>query len=214
MNDVKIKLCGMMREADIECANEVMPDYIGFIFANTRRKISYEDAAGFKHMLDNSIKAVGVFVDEDIYNVANLVNDDIIDIVQLHGNEDNDYISKLKGLCDREFDIIKAARVSMPKDIINVHKINADYLLFDAYSKSAPGGTGQSFEWNMIDTAYKSIHEDDRIPYFIAGGINIDNVEAALGLNSYGIDISSGIETDGKKDKTKMRDIVRRIRNV
>lgn len=214
MKDIKIKLCGMMRKEDIEAVNDIMPDYIGFIFANTRRKISYDKALAFKNMLNESIKAVGVFVDEEVSGVAKLVNDDIIDIVQLHGNEDNAYIAKLKSLCNKKSRIIKAARVRRAEDIIMVHDINADYLLLDAYSKSLPGGTGESFNWDMINSAYDSIPEYKRKPYFLAGGINIGNIDEAVSINPYGVDISSGIETEGMKDKTKMTEIVRRIRHV
>lgn len=214
MKDIKIKLCGMMRKEDIEAVNEIMPDYVGFIFADTRRKISYDKALAFKNMLNESIKAVGVFVDEEVSGVAKLVNDDIIDIVQLHGNEDNAYIAKLKSLCNKKSRIIKAARVRRAEDIIMVHDINADYLLLDAYSKSLPGGTGESFNWDMINSAYDSIPENERKPYFLAGGINIGNIDEAVSINPYGVDISSGIETDGIKDKTKMTEIVRRIRHV
>lgn len=214
MKDIKIKLCGMMRKEDIEAVNEIMPDYVGFVFANTRRKISYEKALFFKNTLDKSIKAVGVFVNEDILTVANLVNDDIIDIVQLHGNEDNAYIAKLKSICNKDFRIIKAARVRTADDIIMVHEINADCLLLDAYCKALPGGTGERFNWDMIDRAYDNIPENEKKPYFLAGGINIGNIDEAVSINPYGVDISSGIETDGMKDKTKMTEIVRRIRHV
>ena len=212
MADVKIKLCGMMRECDIMYANEAMPDYVGFVFAGEKRRISHDSAAAFRKILSDKIPAVGVFVDEDINVVAGLLNEGIINIAQLHGNEGSGYISDLKGMTGCR--VIKAVRVTSGDDITDAHKLDADYLLLDAYKKGMPGGTGESFSWDIINKAYHSIPEVERKPFFIAGGINTGNVCEAVSFGPYGVDVSTGIETDGHKDRDKMIEIVRRVRNV
>lgn len=212
MADVKIKLCGMMRECDIEYANEAQPDYVGFVFAGNKRRVSHDTAEKFRKKLSDNIKAVGVFVDEDVSAVAGLLKKGIIDIAQLHGSEDSEYIAELKRLAGCK--VIKAVRVSTGEEIKKAHKLDADYLLFDSYKKGIPGGTGETFRWDIIDRAYGAIPAEERKPYFLAGGINTGNVCSAAALSPFGIDISTGIETDGLKDRDKMIEIVRRVRNV
>lgn len=212
MNGIKIKLCGMTRECDIEYANEAKPDYVGFVFAGTKRKISHDTAKKFRKLLSDKIEAVGVFADEDIGVVAELLNEGTINIAQLHGGEDEKFISELKRMTGCE--IIKAVRVASEEDIICAHGTYADYLLFDAYKKGIPGGTGEMFKWAFIQRAYSVIQEEKWKPFFLAGGINIHNVRRAAAFNPCGIDLSSGIETGGFKDRDKMIGIVRRIRDV
>lgn len=212
MSGVKVKLCGMMRECDIEYANEAQPDYVGFVFAGTKRRISRDTAGELRKKLSDGIRAVGVFVDEDIDVVADMLQEGIIDIAQLHGSEDNDYIVKLKNMTGRR--VMKAVRVASEDDIVRAHKLDADLLLLDAYKKGIPGGTGETFRWDLIDRAYGAISDKEQKPFFLAGGINIDNVRDAVARDPCGIDISSGIETRGSKDRDKMIEIVRRIRDV
>ncbi len=200
----KIKICGMVRPCDIDYVNEANPDYTGFIFANTRRLITKQQAKEYKSRLNPSIKAVGVFVDDSIQKISEYANEGIIDIIQLHGHEDADYINKLKK--NTGCDIIKAIRVTDAGSIQLAKELPADYFLLDAYSKDSPGGTGTSFDWSLICELPK--------PFFLAGGLNPDNIEAALKLEPFGLDISSGVETNGFKDKNKMIEIVRRIKNV
>ena len=204
----KIKLCGMMRKDDISFVNEALPEYAGFVFADTRRRITGKDAARFRDILDDRIKAVGVFVNADIDYVVRLLEDDIIDIAQLHGDEDNDYILRLKELTGKP--VIKAIRVRDVNCIDNPDTHPADYFLMDAYVKGLPGGTGESFDWNIVDTYKKTSNK----PLFLAGGININNCQKAMNYEPFALDISSGIETDGYKDKDKIIEICRRIRNV
>ena len=200
----KIKICGMMRPCDIDYVNEAMPDYAGFVFANTRRLITKEQAKKYKARLNPSIRAVGVFVDEDIHKVTELANEGIIDLIQLHGHEDADYINNLKQYTDCE--IIKAIRVADADSIKRAENLPADYFLLDAYKKGLPGGTGLTFDWSLINEFSK--------PFFLAGGLNLDNIDNAALLEPFAFDISSGVETDGFKDKNKIIEIVRRIRNV
>lgn len=195
----KIKICGMMSTTHIEWVNEYKPDYVGFIFAKSRRQVSVELASQMKSILDKTIQAVGVFVNEDIKTVAKIANDGIIDVVQLHGDEDNEYIKTLRTLCS--VPIVKAIRVKEGYD----DRFDADYLLFDTFSKDAYGGTGKMFDKELLRGTDK--------PFFAAGGINIDNVSDVIkALNPYCIDVSSGVETDGVKDKDKIQNIIEMVR--
>lgn len=196
----KIKICGMMREEDIKYINEYKPDYTGFIFAKGRRRyISPETAKSFKSMLDPSIEACGVFVNEDVEYVAELANDNIFDIIQLHGQEDEAYISGLRELTDKP--IIKAFKISSTEDIDTAVKSSADYILLD----NGIGGTGDTFDWSL----FKQI---DR-PFFLAGGIGPDNAKESIELmNPYAIDASSSLETEGYKDKSKIAALIKAVR--
>ena len=187
----KIKFCGLKRPEDIKYANELKPDFIGFVFALGRKRTVDEDTAKeLKNLLDSDIKAVGVFVDEDVKKVAKLLNDGIIDIAQLHGSEDEEYIKTLRSLCSKE--IIKAVVIQSVDDIKRADESSADYVLLDSGT-----GSGLKFDWDLI----KEINR----PYFLAGGLNCDNIENALNiLNPYAVDVSSGIETEGLKDFDKM----------
>ena len=215
MNEIKVKLCGMMKMCDIEYANLAGADYVGFVFADTRRKISYEQAKSFKESLAD-IPAVGVFVDEEADEVCRLLTEDIIDIAQLHGSEDAAYIEKIRACTAKP--IIKAAKVRGREDVENVAGLDVDYLLLDTYRKGILGGTGECFDWDIIKEIRSENHDEPGCilgkKFFLAGGITAENVTEAIKLCPYGLDVSSGIETDGAKDKDKMIEIVRRIRHV
>ncbi|MDO5124174.1 MAG: phosphoribosylanthranilate isomerase [Eubacteriales bacterium] len=195
----KIKLCGLSRFCDIEAANELMPDYIGFVFAaKSKRYISPQKAAELKCRLESQIKAVGVFVNETPEQIAELLNKGIIDIAQLHGDEDEDYIWHLRELTDKP--IIKAFRIETAVDTLKAEQSTADYVLLDSGA-----GTGTVFDWNLIKTIKR--------PYFLAGGLSLHNVENAVKiLHPYAVDVSSGIETNGIKDKTKMAAFINAVR--
>lgn len=208
----KIKLCGMMRECDIEYANDAKPDYVGFVFADSRRRISRKQADLFKGNLSSDIATVGVFVDEDLSVVGSLLRDGIIDIAQLHGNEDIDYISRLKDLYNKP--IIKAVKVASSDDIAEAAKLPVEYLLLDTYKKGVLGGTGERFDWDIISGIKQGNGCIMGKPFFLAGGLSMDNISEASMVGSYALDISTGIEIDGYKDRDRMIEIVRRIRNV
>lgn len=197
----KIKICGLFRPEDIEYVNEALPDYIGFVFAKSRRQVTMEQAEKLRNDLNQVIESVGVFVNAPLDHVVSLLKNKIITMAQLHGNEDEAYIEQLKAqtLCP----IIKVIRVESAEDIINAQKIPVDYLLLD----HGAGGTGEAFDWKLIGRSSK--------PFFLAGGIHVDNVgEAIQSVRPYAIDLSSGVETDGVKDREKILEIVRRVRNV
>jgi len=197
----KIKICGLFRECDIDFVNEAMPDYIGFVFAKSHRQITKEQASIFKKRLNDNIISVGVFVDNKIEEIQKLYNDKIISVAQLHGNEDSDYILNLRK--NNNLKIIKAINLNTFKNIEQLENINADFLLFD----SGNGGTGKTFNWNTIPKIKKS--------FFLAGGLDINNIAQAIQtVNPYAVDLSTGVETNGVKDKQKILNIVRRVKNV
>ena len=193
----KIKICGLKRREDIEYVNKYQPDYIGFVFAGKKRKLTYDQVVDLKKYLTSSIQVVGVFVNEDISFVEKLVKEHVIDLVQLHGQEDQKYIQALKEKVD--VSIIKAIQIKN-EDSFNEHYDVDDYL-YD----HGTGGTGESFDWSMLKEVDK--------PVFLAGGINLLNIDDALKKNVYALDVSSGVETDGFKDEKKIKKIVRRVRN-
>lgn len=197
MKKMKIKICGLKRIKDIEYVNLFQPDYIGFVFAGKKRKISFEFAKTLKKHLSKNILCVGVFVDEEIDHIVSLVHDHVIDMVQLHGHEDESYIQSLKQKID--IPIIKAIQV-IDENSLNVH-FDVDYYLLD----NKTSGSGQTFNWSYIKTLDK--------PVFLAGGIDIQNLDEALKQNVFALDISSGVETDGKKDPKKIEEIIRRVKN-
>ncbi|MBQ8176552.1 MAG: phosphoribosylanthranilate isomerase [Oscillospiraceae bacterium] len=195
----KIKLCGLTRPYDIEYVNGLLPEYIGFVFApKSRRYISHEKAKQLRIMLDSRITPVGVFVDEKIEAVADLVKREIIDIVQLHGNESEEYIADLRKLT--ACPIIKAFRIESAENIEAADRCTADYVLFDS-----GGGTGTAFDHSLIQGVTR--------PYFLAGGLAPENVGTVIKmLHPFAVDASSSLETDGFKDKNKMTAFVKAVR--
>lgn len=198
----KVKLCGLTRPQDIQAANELLPDYIGFVFApKSRRYVTPEQAAELRGLLNPNLTAVGVFVNEPPKTVAELLDRGVIDIAQLHGTEDEEYISTLRALTDKP--LIKAFRIDTEQDIAAAENSTADYVLLD----SGNGGTGTVFDWSLIRRLKR--------PYFLAGGLTADNVGGAVAsLHPYAVDVSSGIETGGVKDETKMTRFVHAVRGV
>ena len=198
----KLKLCGLVRICDIEAANLLKPDYIGFVFAKkSRRYVAPRQARELRARLDKGISPVGVFVNESPEAIAGLVRSGIIEVVQLHGSEDEDFLRKLRELVSCP--IIKAFSVKTPQDVRIACESSADLILLD----SGGGGTGTVFDWNLL--------EPIRRPWFLAGGLSRENAADAIRrLSPYGVDVSSGIETDGVKDIQKMNDFVRAARDA
>lgn len=199
---MKIKICGLKRNEDIEYVNEALPDYIGFVFSKSRRQVTLQQAYDLKRDLNSRIKSVGVFVNEPQDMIAELAKNGIIDLAQLHGNEDNVYISKLREKTDGKVKIIKAMSISNEFSIDQINEIDADFFLLD----NGSGGTGKAFDYSLIKNKV-----NDRI--FLAGGINAGNIKNAVSLNPYCIDVSSGAESDGIKDREKIIKLVRSIRD-
>lgn len=190
---VKIKICGLRRQEDIEYVNALKPDYIGFILTDGfRRSIDTELAKALKASLDKSIKAVGVFVNDDIDKINSLVKDGTIDLVQLHANESAQYCKKINA------PVIKFFK---PEDFDKTDDYDTDYYLFDTGT-----GTGRAFDWSKIPQTSK--------PFFLAGGIDKENIKTAIKkIKPYCIDVSSSVETDGFKDYNKIKEIMEIVKN-
>lgn len=195
----RIKLCGLTRTEDISAANALKPEFVGFVFApKSKRYVSPRQALELKALLSLQIQAVGVFVNEETETVAQLLNDGVIDLAQLHGSEDELYIRKLRALTDRP--ILQAFRITSEQDVQRAERSIADHILLDAGA-----GTGTVFDWSLL--------RQIRRPYFLAGGLGPGNVERALELlHPYAVDISSGIETEGVKDPEKMAAFLAAVR--
>lgn len=196
----KVKICGLCRAEDIAAVNIALPDYVGFVFACSRRRVDKRTAAELRKRLDHRIKTVGVFVNNDAELISRLFRDGVINLAQLHGDEDENYIKSLKKSCNCP--VIKAIGVgttlpALPK--------NTDYLLFDTLSVQR-GGTGESFDWSLLKGVALS-------QFFLAGGLTVWNVSEAIStLTPYCVDVSSGVETDGIKDADKIYEFVRAVR--
>ena len=200
-SSVKIKICGLRRPEDIEAVNFFQPDYVGFIveFPKSFRSVTAEELNGLTAKLDKNITAVGVFVNAPEELPAQLLNEGIIGMAQLHGQEDEDYIRRLRKLTKKP--LIKAFSVRSEDDIKNAVKSSADYILLDQGS----GGTGKAFDWSLIQ-------EMNRL-FFLAGGIGPDNLERAIQeIHPYAVDLSSSVETDRWKDPEKIRQVVDIVR--
>lgn len=196
----KVKFCGLRRAEDIAYANELKPDYIGFVFwKNSKRYIAPETAKALKEQLDPTVKAVGVFVDEQPDIVAGLLSDGIIDIAQLHGGEDEEYIYALRSMTGAP--IIKAFKIRSADDSEAAKNSSADMVLLDSGY-----GTGKTFDWSLFSGLGR--------PFFLAGGISAENLREAIDrFHPYAVDLSSAIETDGFKDRAKMEKILQILRD-
>ncbi len=192
---MKIKICGLSRLCDVDFVNATLPDYVGFVFAKSRRQVSLEQAKILKNRLDGRIQAVGVFVNTSLDILEMAVTENIIDIVQLHGQEDDHAIEACKKRLPHT-KIIKALQVhdSIPK--------LADYVLFDA----PKAGSGKVFDWSRLPKTEKA--------FFLAGGIGLQNINQAMRQGAYAVDISSGAEVKGFKDKYLIEQLVRKVRHA
>lgn len=202
----KIKMCGLFRDEDIAYVNEIKPEYIGFVFyKKSHRYVDFETAKRLRSKLDNNIKAVGVFVNEDISFIKDLVKDNVIDVIQLHGNEDSEYIARLK---DDEIvgstPVIKAIQIK--DDSVSPEKLFSEFEpLVDFFLLDSGMGSGSSFDWKLVKEPAK--------PFFLAGGLSNENIEKAIKtVNPYAVDVSSGIETSKVKDFDKMKHFAHLVR--
>ena len=205
-----IKVCGLRRKEDIGYANILKPAYVGFIFAESKRQVTKEQAKDLKEMLDSNIKTVGIFVNEDIKKVIQIACMVDLDVIQLHGDEDENYIKrlkdklKLKNACK---EIWKDIRVKDKERLNDIDTLDVDGLLLDTYSKEAYGGLGETFNWDLV----KNLNLNKKL--ILAGGIDEENVEVAKStVKPDIIDVSSGIETKGFKDFEKMKLLIERGR--
>lgn len=212
---IHVKFCGIRREEDVKAVNRLRPDFAGFVFAKSKRQITAEAAAGLKKQLDSEIKTVAVLVNMPAEEAASLANKGIADLLQLHGDEDAEYIAALRKLTKAK--LIKAIRLQGNEADRTALKQaeQADFYLFDTFVANTYGGTGKTFSLSSL----KNLPIDK--PFFLAGGLDADNVVEIIGQvledttlfpYFYGVDVSGGIETDGYKDSVKMETFMRVLR--
>lgn len=217
---IKVKICGLRTLADVAAVNACLPEYAGFVFADTKRFVTDEQALAMRRALDKRIRAVGVFVDEPAEHVAALYRQEIIDAAQLHGDETEEYIRALKR--ENDITVIKAVRVQSAQQVSEHISREADYMLFDTYKKGLPGGTGERFSPDVLEEGLRqAIARGNPVkPYFLAGGLCAANIEEILGQQGrvtqgcFAVDVSSGVETDGVKDAEKIRAFVNLVRGT
>ena len=210
----KVKMCGISKVETIPAVVEAKPDYMGIVFAPSKRQVTVEQAKTLVEALHKqckeqndtvSIKTVGVFVNETLDNLVTIANEANLDVVQLHGDEDEAFIQSLKERTNVE--VWKAIQIRSAADAEAWIDSSADMLLFDAYHKDERGGTGDVFDWSCLDTFER--------PFMLAGGIDSTNVARAIRtVRPYGIDISSGIETNGVKDDEKITAFTKIVNSI
>lgn len=191
----KIKICGLSRPEHIQWANEVLADYIGFVFAPSRRMVTEEQAIGLSGLVDPRIQVVGVFVDAPLGRIVSLIDKNVINLIQLHGNETAEYIHALRRCTT--LPVIKALKAPSIDDFQSPSALAADYLLLD----SAQPGSGRCFDWSVAKACTK--------PIFLAGGLAVENLEAAIACcHPFAVDLSSTVEVAGRKDRRRMHEVV------
>lgn len=204
MQTTKIKICGLTRPEEIEAVNQYLPEYIGFVFAPSRRQVTGMQAEHLRGMLRQEICAVGVFVNAPEEEICRLVERGIIQMVQLHGQETPEQVRRLRERLEW-IPIIKAVCMEPGHGLDVWQQSEADYLLLDA----GAGGTGTTFDHDLLNQAGQITK-----PWFLAGGMNPDNApEAIARFGPYGIDVSSGVETGGRKDRRKIESMIRSVRH-
>ena len=217
----KVKMCGISKVETIPAVVEAKPDYMGLVFAPSKRQVTVDQAkilveelhrgyakkygSDTEHDKNDTIKTVGVFVNETVDNLVTIANEANLDAVQLHGDEDETFIQSLKERTNVE--VWKAVQIRTAADAEKWIDSSADMLLFDAYHKDERGGTGEVFDWSSLDAFER--------PFMLAGGIDSTNVARAIRtVRPYGIDISSGIETNGVKDDEKITAFTKIVKSI
>ena len=217
----KVKMCGISKVETIPAIVDAKPDYMGLVFAPSKRQVTVDQAkilveelhrgyakkygSDTEHDKNGTIKTVGVFVNETVENLVTIANEANLDAVQLHGDEDEAFIQSLKERTNVE--VWKAVQIRSAADVEKWIDSSADMLLFDAYHKDERGGTGEVFDWSSLDAFER--------PFMLAGGIDSTNVARAIRtVRPYGIDISSGIETNGVKDDEKIKAFTKIVKSI
>lgn len=195
-----IKICGLRREEDIDYCNLLKPEYIGFVFAKSKRQVDKYAANNLIKKIDSGIKKVGVFLNEDKREVEEIARYCSLDIVQLHGDESPNYCEEL------DFKIWKAIRIKNIESFKKIEEYNVDGFLLDTYIEGNYGGTGEKFDWKMIPNLNNKF-------IILAGGLTIENIKEAINISNLNVvDVSSGVEVDGYKDFQKMKEFILKVR--
>lgn len=199
----KVKICGLKQEEEIEFANQLQPEYVGLVFANSSRQINLEQARGLLKNLNRKIKKVGVFVNMDKQEVVHIANSCRLDVLQFHGDETPDYCNRF------EQEVWKAFQIKNEESFMRIEQYAVDGYLLDSYMEGQVGGSGKTFPWELVQNL-------NRVKLLItAGGLNADNVEEAIGImKPHVVDVSSGVEVNGKKDYEKMKLFIKKVREI
>ncbi len=201
---VGVKICGIRSMKDVEILNEYLPEYAGFVFAESRRRVTAAEAAELSCRLDPSVKKVGVFVNHPLEGMLMIYKKASLDVIQLHGDETPMQIARIRTHLPQNVEIWKAVRVKDAGSLAGLRGYGADRYVADAYVEGEYGGSGRSFNWALVSGSNM----------ILAGGLNPENIEQALDLvRPFAVDVSSGVETDGSKDKEKIREFIRVARD-
>lgn len=207
----RIKICGLRREEDIRFTNEIQPDFVGFVFAPSKRKVTVEEAQCLRQLLRPEIPAVGVFVNASEEEILEPVRRQVIQMIQLHGQESTDFVQQIRAKTG--LPVIQAVSVKKREDILRCRELKADYLLLD----QGAGGTGKAFDWSLLtgETERSELEQIIGKLFFLAGGISAQNVEEAIArFHPFAVDASSSVETDGVKNFEKMKELTELVRKI
>lgn len=203
MGLTKIKICGLKQEEEIDFANQLKPEYVGLVFAKSGRQLHLEQAGGLLQNLNRGIRKVGVFVNMDKEEVAHIAKNCQLDVLQFHGDETPDYCKEFKQ------EVWKAFSVKDEKSFTRIEQYAVDGYLLDTYVEGQVGGSGKAFPWKLVQNLSR--------PKLLiaAGGLNADNVEEAIRImKPHVVDVSSGVEVNGKKDYEKMKLFIKKVREI
>ena len=196
----RVKICGINSPEDVEIVNELKPDYVSFAFYKNKRQVTYEKARKLKQILDKDIRVIGVFVDENTNVVASAANDDLLDVIEFHGNEGPGEIERIKAFTSKP--IIQGFRIRSRADVEVALDSHADSILM--YSDSE---CGVPMDWKLLTNVTR--------PYFLAGGLNAYNIEKAIKIcHPFAVSVTTGVETDGIKDREKMAAFIKMARRT
>lgn len=196
----KIKICGIRSQKDICFINELKPDYVGFVFAKSKRRVSMEEARVLIKNLSPSIKRVGVFVDEDPIIVEKIAETLNLDVIQFHGEETKEYIEKFKS-----YEVWKAVKITSEDSLEKLKEKYCDKFLLD---NTIPG-SGESFDWKLVEGKLNGSN------IMLAGGLTSVNVKQGINaLKPFGVDVSSGVETNGAKNYEKIKEFILKVREL
>ena len=196
----KIKICGIRRTEDIEYINNLQPDYMGFVFAKSKRRVDEKQAFDLLKNLSASIKKVGVFVDEDPVRVVEIAEKLKLDVLQFHGQENQKYINMFRG-----YEIWKMIKINNTESMNKMENYTCSKFLLD----NSIAGSGEKFNWNLVGEKVKGTS------IILAGGLTNENVAKGIKqLKPYGVDVSSGVETNGFKDYKKIKEFIRKVREL
>ncbi|TFE03313.1 phosphoribosylanthranilate isomerase [Jeotgalibacillus sp. R-1-5s-1] len=198
-----VKICGLMNKEDVTAAVEAGADYLGFVFAKSKRRITYEQAGKMSEDVPLHVKKVGVFVNPEMSEIEEAIRIAGIDLIQLHGDESPEFCREMKK------PVIKAVSIHSEEDVLKFEKYDVHHVLADAPGTAYRGGSGHSFDWNYLS------HNDHHEQLILAGGLTPENIQQAINeVKPAGVDVSSGVETNGKKDHQKMKQFVKNAKQT